>query len=95
MPCGVCPAGKLSFAKTSYVMKLCFVRFIKPKSTSWRCLILVKVCYPSLPESQLSPPAVVTIGDEKAVKAGKYKARSKPKLNSTSTMHFQAKDWCR
>ena len=27
------------------------------------------MCYPSLPECQLSPPAVVTFGDEKAVKA--------------------------
>ena len=26
---------------------------------------------------------------------GRYEAQSKPKLNSTSTMHFQAKDWCR
>ena len=28
------------------------------------------MCYPSLPECQLSPPAVVTFGDEKAIEAG-------------------------
>ena len=41
MPCVVRPAGKLSFTRTYYVMKLCFARFIKPKSTSWRCLMIV------------------------------------------------------
>ena len=28
------------------------------------------MCYPSLPESQLSPPAVIMFGDEKAIEAG-------------------------
>ena len=41
MPCVVRPAGKLSFTRTYYVMKQCFARFIKPKSTSWRCLMIV------------------------------------------------------